>query len=846
MQNEKNTRNKIIAESKKAKPISILAEKNKKLEDKMGSMQNEKNKDNKIIAESKEVKPISILAEKIKEIEDKSVVVTEQLKNNLQTQSIPYIKSDIDEDEKRKKRQGNVQKTSTTISKRKLYNIKTSRNKEITLNRDKKKQKHKGYSFVVQGKLEGASKRRFEKQLKDLKKELKSGNLSQSAYENKRTLIQASAKKELQMDAYYLSNLTDKKIATNLNKKEMKINGYETVSYNSLRNTVTITTKDFMHRRKVQTMKLEKYIKLQNADRPMYYYGGKAATELGGMAGRKIYDGTKDRLSNNRNMESDTIRMMLDSPDTVYKGYKTGKKARDTIAKGVQTVYNIANIKSEKELRKLMLDDGGKLAAGASLKGIEFGFNKVQDSLKKNKNLESDTIHSLHSIASAPYKTIKGIKNAKNTAKFVKRTVEQMLKVAETARKVIVAAAKAAAQLTLYAISTLGLPAIMIFLAIALIMMIFMGVMGDTATNTTSNNEILEPLYTYTIELKKEYEEALEDVKENFLEENSDNQDCEYGRNDIIQNVYYCFNGDTSTYERGVSTRFIYIYSAMVMHFEGDIQAVYDSSNTEVTKEEMEEYIEKCFNYMYDKNNINIIHHEYEKIDDCLEEPVYDDDGNLLHYEHEHEYGGFDIYIDVKSGEQLLEWLITQNLLTADQKNDVYDFMAELQNLVLEETEQDIVDKGFSYATYYGDGEISIAIDKTELVALQGVELNEVTDFATNYIGYKYVYGGKNINTGIDCSGFVAFVYDHFGVTSLNGKGTSGQINEGQPVSSLSEAKPGDLIFYNHPVSHVAMYLGDNLIIHASNSAPYPQGGVKISQATYGDINCIKRIIEIE
>jgi cell wall-associated NlpC family hydrolase len=56
-----------------------------------------------------------------------------------------------------------------------------------------------------------------------------------------------------------------------------------------------------------------------------------------------------------------------------------------------------------------------------------------------------------------------------------------------------------------------------------------------------------------------------------------------------------------------------------------------------------------------------------------------------------------------------------------------------------------------------------------------------------------------------------------------------------------SSARPGDLIFYD---GHVAMYIGNGQIVHASNSAPYPRGGIKISSATYNTIIGVRRIVD--
>lgn len=131
-----------------------------------------------------------------------------------------------------------------------------------------------------------------------------------------------------------------------------------------------------------------------------------------------------------------------------------------------------------------------------------------------------------------------------------------------------------------------------------------------------------------------------------------------------------------------------------------------------------------------------------------------------------------------------------------------------------------------------------------QTVDLNGVELTEVTSFACQFVGNKYVYGGTDINNGIDCSAFVQYVYAHFGISLP--RVASDQCRCGIEVSSLAEAKAGDLIFYSNDgttngVYHVTMYLGNGKMVHASNSKPYPQGGIKISNV-YGSPYKIKRI----
>ena len=115
---------------------------------------------------------------------------------------------------------------------------------------------------------------------------------------------------------------------------------------------------------------------------------------------------------------------------------------------------------------------------------------------------------------------------------------------------------------------------------------------------------------------------------------------------------------------------------------------------------------------------------------------------------------------------------------------------------------------------------------------------SSVADYATQFVGNPYVYGGTSLTNGADCSGFVQSVYANFGVSLP--RTSYDQKNVGTEVS-YSEAQPGDLICYG---GHVAIYLGGGRIVHASNSAPYPAGGIKISDnAAYRTILSVRRVM---
>ena len=110
-----------------------------------------------------------------------------------------------------------------------------------------------------------------------------------------------------------------------------------------------------------------------------------------------------------------------------------------------------------------------------------------------------------------------------------------------------------------------------------------------------------------------------------------------------------------------------------------------------------------------------------------------------------------------------------------------------------------------------------------------------VANYALQFVGNPYVWGGSSLTNGADCSGFTMAVYANFGVSLPHYTGSQQQC--GTAVNSLSEAQPGDLILYS---GHVAIYLGNNQIVHASN----PRYGITTGTATYRNIVAIRRILQ--
>jgi len=122
-----------------------------------------------------------------------------------------------------------------------------------------------------------------------------------------------------------------------------------------------------------------------------------------------------------------------------------------------------------------------------------------------------------------------------------------------------------------------------------------------------------------------------------------------------------------------------------------------------------------------------------------------------------------------------------------------------------------------------------------EMAAAANVTGDAVVSDAARYIGVPYQWGGTDPSTGLDCSGLVQRVYADLGVSLP--RVASDQARAGEPVASLAEAKPGDLVTFGSPADHIGIYIGNGKMIDA------PHAGAAVRVDDVGQPTSIRRVV---
>jgi hypothetical protein len=168
-------------------------------------------------------------------------------------------------------------------------------------------------------------------------------------------------------------------------------------------------------------------------------------------------------------------------------------------------------------------------------------------------------------------------------------------------------------------------------------------------------------------------------------------------------------------------------------------------------------------------------------------------------------------------------------VLTQVPKGEELEFLEMLDDWIKVSIDNDTGYVSSEYATVVE--KLNTAITMTELLYGQGVSdvRVDLVEYAKQFLGNPYKWGGTSLKKGADCSGFVYSVFRHYGIKLSHS--SKAQANEGRKIS-LSDLKPGDLVFYGNSsgsINHVAIYIGGGRVIHASN----PKSGIRVSKYNY-------------
>lgn len=216
-------------------------------------------------------------------------------------------------------------------------------------------------------------------------------------------------------------------------------------------------------------------------------------------------------------------------------------------------------------------------------------------------------------------------------------------------------------------------------------------------------------------------------------------------------------------------------------------------------------------------------------------------------------------YSSVSENEETIYYFktpeLSDNFITEINKYDKTDFKTEtVKKIIGAETSQEILDNAIESkriiaekreAARRKEEEARRAAAQRQAQSSQihdtsPVSDNAVVSYALQFRGNPYVYGGTSLTNGADCSGFVQSIYRHFGVSLP--RTASAQASAGRYVS-WGDLQPGDLVFYSgnggQSVTHVAIYIGNSQIIHAST----PSGGIKISSVNIMTKMTARRVI---
>ena len=174
----------------------------------------------------------------------------------------------------------------------------------------------------------------------------------------------------------------------------------------------------------------------------------------------------------------------------------------------------------------------------------------------------------------------------------------------------------------------------------------------------------------------------------------------------------------------------------------------------------------------------------------------------------------------------------SEEVLMTARTGNTYEVLEDLGNgwmkVRVNDTEGYLPVSGNATVKQVTEDEIA-EVQQDALESSNSYKRQQVVDYALQFVGNPYVWGGTSLTKGADCSGFTRYVLQNSAGISMN-RSSGGQAQQGIAISA-DQMQPGDLIFYGsgRSINHVAMYIGNGQIVHASTE----RTGITVSNWNY-------------
>lgn len=378
------------------------------------------------------------------------------------------------------------------------------------------------------------------------------------------------------------------------------------------------------------------------------------------------------------------------------------------------------------------------------------------------------------------------------------------------------------------------------------------------------SNKVIMPIFASTLEELRGEQQQLEDqydITNEVISDMNSEMNLLQSQIGVLDNELVLILASISMLEEEVTNKEMEIQEAQIAynlarvkeeeHYKAmmiRIQCMYEKGETSYVEIFMNtsnfaevlnkvDYIEQL--YVYDRNLLEAYTEIKEEVASAKE--VLETERMALQvtlYEYEEEQSALDELLDSKKSE-----VDNYEVVLAQAKQDAaaYQLKIEQQMAKIQQLEEEERKRAEAEAAQNQGNTSSSSSSSNSSVNGQTVITNatgsalgkEIAMYAIQFVGNPYVLGGTSLTNGADCSGFTYSVYKAFGYNIP--RTSTDQRSAGVGVS-YAEAQPGDLICYS---GHVALYLGDGKIVHASSEST----GIKYGTATYRTILAVRRIV---